>query len=180
VHNCSLTRGIAVKIENVIIGAHCISYLLRWRHRIIKIADTRKNRDVTQNRAPRPARDHVARTTWQPIGAYWRGRDRGIAYSRGAGKSRRGKASTFSTGWSWQVTLILSRIVVRDSHRSTGPVSVDRDIVEVTGDPWQFYELPTFPVCDRMKTFVHVLLVAACFVACARGFPSECNIVLLD
>ncbi|XP_011694212.1 PREDICTED: icarapin-like [Wasmannia auropunctata] len=23
-----------------------------------------------------------------------------------------------------------------------------------------------------MKTFVHVLLVAACFVACARGFPS--------
>jgi len=33
-------------------------------------------------------------------------------------------------------------------------------------------ELSTFPVCDRMKTFVHVLLVAACLVAYARGYPS--------
>lgn len=80
------------------------------------------------------------------------------------------------------VTLILSR-VVRDRRRrhrrspsllGCEPVSVDRSIVEATTSeiPSKYSNCQS-SLCDKMKTFVHVALVAACLIACAHALPSK-------
>ncbi|XP_072743342.1 icarapin-like [Anoplolepis gracilipes] len=100
-------------------------------------------------------------------------RDRGIVYSR---QKSRGKASLFSAVRFGGVTLILSR-VVRDRRRRSPsllkPVSVDRSIVEATTNERslsKFSNRRSF-LCDKMKTFVHIALVAACLIACAHALP---------
>lgn len=53
-----LTRGIAAKLK-AIVDYTCADSDVELE----KIADTRKSRDMTQNRAPRSPRGHMIRTT---------------------------------------------------------------------------------------------------------------------
>lgn len=126
---------------------------------------------------PSWSRDHCRRAI------HWFDRDRGIVYSR---QKSRDKASLFSvvrSGSVRWVTLSLLR-VIRDRRRRSPsllgePVSVDRSIVEATTSeiPSEFSNCRS-SLCDKMKAFVHIALVAACLIACAYALPSKWHFFL--
>lgn len=133
--------------------------------------------------APRHGRGHViaSRDHWRRV-THWPDHDRGIVYSRDAGKSRGAKRRCFPRFCSATNLDPFVESYVTRRRRSPSllgePVSVDRSIVEATSEiPSEFSNCQSF-LCYKMKTFVHVALAAACLIASAHALPGEWHFLL--